>query len=169
MKKVLYGLSQDNRGFSLLEMVVVIVIAGILAAIAVPSYLGMIKKHKLTQYATEMEYLVKSAKIIAMERTVNTGICVDSSTNLILYIIGTSRSAGICSGTEFRRMTINATDASYSNISLSGSGASFDPRGLAIWTGNVCITNNEKYVKACISRTGIRIEEGSGGCSSCSF
>ena len=158
-----------KEGFSLLEMIIIIVIVGILAAIAIPSYYGMIKRHKLTQYASEMEYIVKSAKMLAMEKTSNTGLCVDSSTNLILYDIGTSRGASICSGTVIRSMTIPLSDASVNNITFSGSGASFDPRGLAIWTGYVCITDQTRYTKACISRTGIRMEEGAGGCSSCSY
>jgi type IV fimbrial biogenesis protein FimT len=160
--------SNFENGFSLLEMLVVIAIAGVLAAVAVPSYMGMIKKHKLTQYGTEMEYLVKYAKIIAMEKTTNTGVCISGGTNLTIYNIGTSRSASICSGTAIKSMTILNSDNTGYNISVSGSAsgyaASFDPRGLAIQTGNICVTNGTKYYRAVVSRAGIRAEEGSGGC-----
>lgn len=152
-------------GFSLIEIIVVIIILGIAAAIAIPGYQGMMKTTKFRQYSTNMEFLVKYAKIAAMEKTTNIGICVNDTQNLIIYNIGTSRSASICSGTELSRMTITNSDANAYGFSLSGSGGSIDPRGIAIWTGNVCITNGSQYLKTTIGKTGIRTDSGSGGCS----
>jgi prepilin-type N-terminal cleavage/methylation domain-containing protein len=161
-------LYRQDKGFSLIEMLIVITIAGVLATIAVTSYRGMVKKHKLVQYGSEMEYMVKYAKIIAMERTSNTGVCIGSNTNLVIYDIGTNRGADACTGASVKTMAVTSADAAGNNISVAGSSASFDPRGLAISTGNVCVTNNARYIKACIGRTGIRMEEGAGGCTTCS-
>lgn len=149
----------NNKGLSLTELLVVIAILAILAGIAIPQLIKYYREHKFWDYASQMEYLVKQAKVYAMERTTNVGVCVSGNT-LSIRDIGTSRSAGICTGTVIRTMTI-----SESYVTLGGSGGSFDPRGLAIQLGNTCVAYSGKNVKMYISRTGIRKETGTGGCS----
>lgn len=151
---------KNQKGFSLVEVMIVIALFAIIAAIAVPSFNRYYRIYKYNQYTASMENLVKWARMTAMERSVNVGLCVDS-TNKTLRIInmGTNRS-GICTGTTLQNLQID--DAF---VTLAGSGASFDPRGFSIFTGNVCVTDNSKYYKAVVSRFGaIRIEKGAGGC-----
>jgi type IV fimbrial biogenesis protein FimT len=52
------------------------------------------------------------------------------------------------------------------SVAWGKSGLMFDPRGLAIYGGNVCITDGERYFKAVLQsdRGAIRIEGGSGRC-----
>jgi prepilin-type N-terminal cleavage/methylation domain-containing protein len=152
-------------GFTVIEMLITLIIVGILSAIGVPSYLKLMKSYTLNQYAANMDYLVKYARVMAMEKTTNSGICVNSSTQLIIYNIGTNRGSGICTGTASMTLNIDSSHASGYNISINGSGGSYDPRGIAIQLGNVCVTNGSKYFKTVISRTGMRSEEGAGGCS----
>jgi type IV fimbrial biogenesis protein FimT len=156
----------SEKGFSLVEALIVVIILGVLSAAAIPLYNRSIGDHKLTNYGNNLQYLVKYAKIVAMEQTTNVGVCIDSTTTLTLYNMGGSRGAGSCSGTAIKSMVIEGGDAAGHNISLAGSGGSFDPRGLAIFTGNVCVSNGIKYYRAVINRTGIRMENKTGTCSS---
>ncbi len=149
---------RQNRGFSIIELMIVVAVIAILSGIAVPQLLNYYRDYKFLDYASQMEYLVKQGKIYAMERTTNVGVCVSGNT-LSIRDIGTSRGAGICTGTPIRSMTV--TD---SYVTLGGSGGSFDPRGLAIQIGTTCVTYSGKFVKMHISRAGIRKEAGSGGC-----
>jgi type IV pilus assembly protein PilE len=47
----------SSKGFSLIELMVVIAIIGILGAIAIPSYLGVQKKAKRGEFKTNLEIL----------------------------------------------------------------------------------------------------------------
>jgi len=47
----------DKRGFSLIELLIAMTILGILAAIAIPTYMGIQKKGKRTEYKTNLEIL----------------------------------------------------------------------------------------------------------------
>jgi hypothetical protein len=106
---------------------------------------------------------VKFAKIHAMEATTNTSVCL-SSGQLSVCELGTSRSAALCSGMAVRTLAI---PSSHNYISLGGSGASFDPRGLAISTGNVCVTADGAFTRFCIGKLQVQKAEGTGSCGNC--
>lgn len=157
-------LTDNNGGFTLMEAVVVFIIISVLAAISIPEIIKYRKQYVFNSYGSQMDYLVKYGKIYAMQKTTNVGICVSGSV-FSVRDIGTSRSAAACGGTVLKTMEIK-TDDSY--VTVAGSGASFDPRGLAINQGWSCVEYGNKHIKSCISRTGIRKEEGTGVCAACS-
>jgi len=155
--------SGGQRGVSLMEMVIVLSIAAIAMTAVIPTLRGYYQQYTFNNYASEMAYLVKYGKIYAMANTTNVGVCVSGS-QLTIYNVGTNRGAGLCSGTSVKSMTIASGD---SYVSLSGAGASVDPRGLAITAGSVCVAYNGGYSRVCIGTTGIRTDQGTGGCSAC--
>lgn len=150
----------NNKGFSLVELMVVIALITILSAVAIPQINKFYRTYKYIEYTSSMENLVRWAKMTAMERSINVGLCIDT-TNKVLRMVnmGTNRT-GICSGADLNILRIE-----HDYISIGGSGAAFDPRGFAIFNGNVCLSNGESHYKAVVSRFGaIRIEKGSGIC-----
>jgi prepilin-type N-terminal cleavage/methylation domain-containing protein len=147
-----------NEGFSFIELLVVVLVSSILLTVAVPSLKAYYTNYKYNDYAYSMEYLIRGSKITAIERSVNIGVCVNSGTLQIINM-GTSR-ADTCTGTA-----LNTLQLEDNLFSLSGSGLAFDPRGFAIFPGDVCISNNAHYHKVVVSKFGgIGIEKGTGGC-----
>ncbi|MGK7939646.1 MAG: type IV pilin protein [Crocosphaera sp.] len=65
LKKLL--LKNSDKGFTLLELMIVIVILGILAAISVPQLLGMVSKARETEITNQIASLVRAENAYYME------------------------------------------------------------------------------------------------------
>jgi type IV pilus assembly protein PilA len=50
-------MKRNEKGFSLIEMMIVLALLGIVAAIAIPTYLGIQKKGKRTEYKANLEVI----------------------------------------------------------------------------------------------------------------
>ena len=159
----------ECKGFSIIEFLIVIGILAILASIGFPSIKKLYRVYKFNQYAFELENVVKWAKITAMEKSSGVSICL-SGNEIRVYDEGPLRNPS-CSESEntklLRIIRINDTWITPRiSVALNRSGLMFDPRGFAIYGGNICITDGDRYFKAVLQsdRGAIRMEGGIGGC-----
>lgn len=156
-------------GYSIMEFLMVMAIIAILATISIPHLSKYFRFYKYENYASQLELLVRQAKMLAMTKSINVGVCVEDDRTVKLIDKGTERGGGVCNGEQIKVLEIKPTESSY--INFAGSGFSLDPRGFAILNGNVCIENTDtnNYFLICVSRFGgIRTQKGTGGCRSCS-
>ena len=157
------------KGFSIIEFFIIIGILAILASIGFPSIKKLYRVYKFNQYAFELENVVKWAKITAMERSSDVSICLNGN-EIRVYDEGPLRNPS-CSESENTKLlkVIKITDTwiiPRISVALNKPGLMFDPRGLAIWGGNICISDGNRYYKVVLQsgRGAIKIESGSGRC-----
>lgn len=71
----------NKKGFTLIELIVVIIILGVLATIAIPQYLNMIEKGKVAKAKAHLIMLRTAQKLFAAEHN---GTNIGAKTNVTL-------------------------------------------------------------------------------------
>lgn len=131
---------RSAAGFSLTELVVTLTVAGILAAIAVPSFRGMIVRSKLTTQANELLVAVNIARSEAIKGNRNVLLCRATSATATDCASGTGNwtdwivcrqtpSANTCASV-LRRGSVDTSAGITVTTTLSGDAARFRADGL---------------------------------------
>jgi prepilin-type N-terminal cleavage/methylation domain-containing protein len=69
---------RDDRGFTLTEVLVVIIIAGVLAGIAAPSWLSFVDRQRMTTIRSELVLKVKEAQAKAIRTKTLQSVVIDN-------------------------------------------------------------------------------------------
>ncbi|MEM4675800.1 MAG: prepilin-type N-terminal cleavage/methylation domain-containing protein [Nitrososphaerota archaeon] len=122
-----------TKGFTLIELLVALMIIAILAGVAIPYITRYYRAYRYNEYVLQVESTLKWARLIAMERGINTLVCLQGQ-NLSIVNRGQARDLN-CTGQVIRSVLVDAGDQGFVNIQANNFPVGFDPRGLAFTNG----------------------------------
>ncbi len=80
---LLYNARRSDDGFTLIEMLTVIIIIGVIAAIAAPNFLGLLNRNRVNEAAQQIEGALKEAQRQAMRQGKQCRVDIDTANNII--------------------------------------------------------------------------------------
>lgn len=126
---------EKNKGFSLVELLLVIALIGVMVAIAVPSIVSQINHQRLVRSARDLFTEINAARTNAITRNVRYEVDVAGATYQLKYF-----DAGTASW-----VNEHAAVAMQSKISITSPAGAFqvvyNPNGTVAVPGNICLTN----------------------------
>lgn len=162
---------QNNKGMTLLEVMVVVAIIGIIVAIAVPSFSTMLEKQRIKDAAEAMLADLRWARTESIKRNAPVRVTFATGSNWS-YTIDTFPALTTSDG--ILPKTVNGSDfpsTALETASFAGRVAytTFDPvRGTNLNNGTVTISSNNFSAGVKISALGrVRICSSMGGYNAC--
>ena len=130
---------RNARGFTMLELMIALAVIAILAAIAVPNYIGWLPKRHLRSSAIDVQAAIQLAKMTAIRENTNVSLKFNpGSENYQAFVDADadgSPDAGIFRSKEMSP-GIDLTGTGFASDTIT-----FNSRGLAFAAGQVNLSN----------------------------
>lgn len=159
MQRLLHRNAPVARGFTLVELMVVLIVLAVLVGMAMPSFTQMVNRNRLTAAANEMVASMQIARVEAVRRNMRVALCpsTDGST---------------CAGADWSRLIVFADANGNGNPGDAGDEVvrfvESEAAGLTVnASGNVATNNRIAFASdgfARVGNAGARV----GGISFCS-
>ena len=132
---------RNSSGFTLLELMVAIAIFTIVAAVAIPNYLGWLPKRHLQSSAVDVQGAIVLAKLTAIRENSDVVLTFDPANERYLVFIDTDEDGSQDGGERTVRNQGMSTDIDLNNTTIPGHKLTFNSRGLADNSGDITLIN----------------------------
>jgi type IV fimbrial biogenesis protein FimT len=132
-----------NNGFTLLELMIVIAIAGVLAGVLTPSFLEWRDRSKVQGDATELRAAFESAKLRAIKHNTNVVVTFPDATSYSVYIDTNQNGVRDADEDQIANRTL-APGVTITGNTFVGNDMAFNQRGMANGpnsTGTITMTS----------------------------
>lgn len=156
------------RGFTLIELMVVVALVAIILALAAPSFTGTLARKRLEGVASELSTDIQYARSEAAHRNTAVGIVFDTNCYTV-YVLGTTNATGCgalgTGGSSLKNVQIGGGTSLAFAPAVAGAFIAFDPvRGMAVdaatgandLSGSVTLTNSAGnwQIRALVTKVG---------------
>jgi type II secretion system protein H len=137
---------KHENGFTLLEMMVVISIMGVLAAMAIPSYVGTMSTRRLTSATDELIGACHLARMRAVRENTNVGVQFDPGNNRYTVFIddGTNPTIQFEAGETIVQQGILPAGVDMYNTNFSNNTVAYNGRGFLAGNAGSTYMKNTK-------------------------
>lgn len=131
---------KSDRGFTLIELMVALVIVGVIAAIATPNFLGLLNRIRVNSALEELLGAIRESQRLAMRQGRSCRINIDPNTNLL------SATNGNC---LLNNRTINENVIIRTNLSGSTPNILFSRKGSTTKMGTIVLSSDLADTQKC--------------------
>ena len=118
----LYAVRKSSSGFTLIEMLVTFIIIGVIAAIAVPNFLGLLNRNRVNQAQRQVEGALKEAQRQAMRRGKQCSITISTSSKEISNPLPSIPPTPATNGCLLSNRKLNNVDLASNTTTITFSG-----------------------------------------------
>jgi prepilin-type N-terminal cleavage/methylation domain-containing protein len=147
---------KKNRGFTLAELMIVILIIGLITALSLPGYSRFLQSWKLNGEAEQFAATMRTARSAAIMKNLNAVFTFNVNARTFFYFEDNDRD-GIRDNNEYQSATYRLIpQIEFAAHTLSGTTLTFGPMGNTSANGSITLRNTRKSTKI------IRIYGGTG-------